>query len=213
MIYLRQRIEIEPVSVAFVGFESNIGWDLSHPLPPRSAAIDLALEVPPEIEVGWIEPIRGVAPRRARGLAVLSDDGESAAIAIRLDVRCTRKLSIRIRHAGRLKPNLPWRPFSAATLEKTNRQAARRQLEFQTRLTTIRAAYDIADSAGRDRLRAQRDATESAIESTQRLSEALAKFQTLVRRVREQVKLRVELSASWPEGPQSILRTTDAAVE
>ena len=211
-IYLRGRIEVEPVSVAFAGFESSIGWDLSHPLPPRSATINLAFELPKEIEVGWIEPIRDVAPRRARGLAVLTDgNGESAAIAIRLDVRCSRKLSIRIRHAGRLKPNLPWRPFSAATLDKTSRQAARRVLELQTRLAAIHAAYEIADSAGRDRLQPQRDATESAIESTQRQTEALAKFQTLVRRVREQVRLRVKLSASWPEGPQPVLRTAATA--
>ena len=217
LVYMRPKIESEPYRIPMNQPDLRPSWDIASPLPPRVARISLDFNLPAGtkdrkgIEVGWIEPIDSTSPRRTRALAVLAPtDGETVAVGLRFDIRCSRKLSSRIRLFGRIDPSTPWQQISTPILQRMADQVtaqATRLSQMSTRMSTI---YSNASSSGRRALRPQRDAIEAQSNRIVEISTRLAELQSLVNQIESEVQVRFRLWVQWGEDQQELLVMTES---
>ncbi len=117
MTYLRPQVEADPWTLSFDEFDFHPSWELSGGLPANVSRLAIDFELPDEVEQAWIAPFDPASPRRTTGVAVLSlRDRETVQIGIHFEVKCTTKLSCRMRIAGRLDPTFAWQTFTSAGL-------------------------------------------------------------------------------------------------
>ena len=204
--YLRPSMKAEPWSIRLDASDVRPTWDLRQPIPPRVSRLTVEFQLPDEIELGWIEPIDPEEIRRCRGLAVLTPkDHESVAVGMRLDVRCGRKLSCRMRFAARLDPAMPWQMVTGSSLvefaDRLSEQAAAVSRE-KTRLDTV---YQQAGSQGRQVLRIKQQRNDAQAERISETLERVAQLQTLISRLETDAALRFRITVQWPTNLQTIL--------
>lgn len=214
IVYLRPSVVADAVRLGLRSTDRSVGWDVGGGPPMRSATLEADMLLPETIDVGWVEPIDLSNPRRGEGLAVLSlADDETVAVAVRIDFRWTRRLSVQLRYAARLDPGLPWQTITAETLESARRSFADREVAIGARVAAIESAYERAGRRARRSIRPRRDAARHASES---IGAAVARMHTLDRlfsALEEAGRIDVRAGVSWPDGRQPVLTTRRGSEE
>lgn len=205
-VYLRPQIEADPWPIRLDQADVLPIWNLQYPMPPRAARIEVGFELPEQIEQAWIEPIESDALRRCRGIAVLTPrDGETVSLGVRFDIRCSKKLTCRIRYAGRLDPSLPWQPVSVEMLEQLAGQLADQAAAVSAESSRLDRVYQIADTAGRRILRVKRDRTDQLAEMVAATSERVVELQKLIAALESSGRVKLRVWVEWPETTQDLL--------
>lgn len=208
-LYLRPTVTAAPVAVRLDQSDVRPTWDLQRAIPAGAARIAIELELPEGIQMTWMERPEETSPRRTRGIAVLSaEDAETVALAIRLDVRCRRHLSLRLRYAARLDRSMPWQIVSADGLNRLRDQLDDRLAGLDIRKSRAAALYRLAGSTEKRVLKARRDRIERAVQSHRQLAERLAELQSLAASVKSGASIHVELSVAWPGDATQTIFTT-----
>ncbi len=207
-VYLRPTIQTDPLALRFDSPDQQPTWDLMHAIPPRGTSLHVEFVLPDGVEEGWIEPLDESAPRRIRALAVLTPtDGESVAIGVRLDIRCGRQLSVRIRYAARLDPSLPWQAFSRDSMLKSTDYLGKQAVLASQQLTQIEALYSLADSNERRLIRDSREAAKTRSENLKRIIQRLGELEKLANAIETDGHLAMTLTSQWPNESQVLLQT------
>ena len=212
-VFLRPKIVSSPYAISLDEPDARPSWDLLAPLPSRVTRISVDFDLPEAkserdgIEMGWIEPVDATSPRRTRGLAVFTPtDSETLSVGIRFDLRCTRKLSARVRVFGRLDSTMPWQLISRDVLENAADQVTARAAWLSQMSTQMATVYD---RAGTDERRALRpsDATRSSgsLERIVEISKRLAELDSFCRRIEADVRARIRVWVQWPDAEQDLL--------
>ncbi|TWT82563.1 hypothetical protein CA13_40260 [Planctomycetes bacterium CA13] len=204
--YLRQSVEADPWPMAFAQTDYRPTWELGGMIPPNVTRITVDFELPEDIEIGWIDPVDPASPRRAKALAVLTHrKQEFVQIAVRMNIRCTSKMSCEIRFAGRLDPSMPWQTFTEDGLAQLANQLIERSSVLNELHRRSEAIYDQASSSQRQNLRPQREQLKAQIKIAAEMSERLAVLQAGVAELQLEGKIRCELLVRWPDGDQAVL--------
>ncbi len=207
-VFLRPLIEADPWPIRVDKPDVMPTWDLRQPIPPRVARLSIDLDLPDDIEAGWIESVEPESLRRARGLAVLTPkDGESVSLGIRFDIRCSRKLSCRVRYAGRLDASMPWQVVSVPLLEQFANQLTQQAILVSKEATRLDSVYEIAGSSGRRILRVKQNRNDALAETIRTASQRVAQLQTLIATIEAAATLRVRVWVEWPDTEQTLLTT------
>ncbi|NND98752.1 MAG: hypothetical protein HKN47_15635 [Pirellulaceae bacterium] len=211
-VYLRPRVESEPWKIDLSQWDTRPTWDLQGPIPPRIARLAVDFDLPEEVEVGWIEPIEATSLRRTRGVAVLTlQDDDSVSLGIRLDVRCSRKLSIRVRYAARLDAQSPWQNVSRPMLDQLSDQVVLQQEITSRQIVQMNHVYASADTDRRRSLRPVRDALEARGKSLLLVAQRMSTLAQLIARVESEASLQLKVSVDWSDGEQILLETKSDA--
>ena len=208
VVYLRPTIEADPLPIDLRDADIRPTWDLLGPMPPRVTRLSIELQLPKEVEEGWLEPMDPASPRRSRGVAVLTPaEGESVALGIRFDLRGGRKLSCRIRYAARLDPEAAWQLVSRPLLEQWADQLASQSELIRQQLTRVAAIYSQADSGGRRALATGRDQLEARGKTIREISQRLTRLQALVAKLEAGGRMTLRVWVEWPDSQQTLLET------
>ena len=206
MVYLRPTIVADAWPLRIDRPDVMPTWNLGHPIPPKVSRIQVDFDLPEDIEVGWIEPIESDAIRRARGLAVLSpQDGETVSLGVRLDVRCSRKLTVRVRFAGRLDSSMPWQVVSGSLLEQFANQLTQQAMLVSNEKTRLSRVYELAGSSGRRILRVKQSRNDDRADMIRETSERVAQLQGLLASLAVEGFLRANVWVEWPDTRQELL--------
>ncbi len=206
LVYLRPSIEADPWPIRLDRADVRPTWDLRSPIPSRVSRLAVEFDLPDDVEVGWIEPIDPAAIRRGQAVALLTPgDGETVALGLRLDIRCGRKLSCRIRFAARLDPAMPWQVVSTSTLGQFDEQLTEQAEWLSRELARLSSVYERAGSDGRRILRVKQERTESQAERNRQLSKRVAELQTLISTLETGGAIRFQVTVGWPQDQQTIL--------
>jgi len=205
-IFLRPIIEANPWPMRFDVPDIMPTWNLRYPIPPRAARIAVVLEIPDELEQGWMEPIPPESLRRTRGVVVLTPkDGETVSLGVRFDIRCSRKLTCRIRFAGRLDPSMPWQIVSNSMLAQFADQLAQQAVVASNEASRLAAVYELAGTSGRRILRVKRDRNDAQADLIRTASQRVAELQTLMAALEAEGLLKIRIWVEWPEAQQNLL--------
>ena len=205
-IFLRSVIESDSWPIRLDTPDVMPTWNLVDPIPPRATRFSLQLQLPETIEEGWIEPIQSASVRRSRALAVLTPrQEESVALGLRFDIRCSRKLSCRIRYAGRLDPALPWQVLSIPLLEQFADQLTQQSILVSKESERLARVHEIAGPAGRRILRLKQDRNDQLAASIRMASQRVAQLQSLIAALESEGSVRIRLWVAWPDVEQDIL--------
>ncbi|TWU04268.1 hypothetical protein [Stieleria varia] len=198
--YLRPTVQAKPLQILFETPNTHPTWDLHASLPPRVSRLAIDVDTPEEIEYAWIKTHEPDAPQRTSGFLVFTPtDGETIALAVQMDLRCSRKLSCRIRLGCRLDSSMPWQLLSRPLLNQMADQVTVALQSLTNQRTQMDAAYDNATNAERRVLRVRRDPIDSAYEKTQIFAQRLQELRALMERVERDVRLRLNVTVLWPE--------------
>lgn len=197
------------VMLPFDENDRRLTWDLQLP-PPRGAQLGLELDLPSGIELGWVQPIDPKSLRRATGIAVISDqENEFVSLAYRLDIRCNRKLSVRIRSAARLDASMPWQWVTSSVVDQWLDQLTQRAVLLDRQAAFTASLYDRAGTNDRRDLRPRRDAINVAIEQTRELSERTVSLQTMMDRIAAEGRINLKLEIESAGTAQTIFETIE----
>jgi hypothetical protein len=209
-IFLRPLIEADPWPIRVDKPDVKPMWYLGYPIPPRAARISVEFDVPDEIEEAWIEPIEAESLRRTRGLAVLTPkDGETVSLGIRFDIRCTSKLTCRVRYAGRLDPSMPWQVVSVSLLQQFADQLAQQAVLINREASRLAAVYEMAGTSGRRILRIKRDRNDALGETISTAAQRVAELQALIAGLEAEGSLKIRVWVEWPSVQQTLLTMHD----
>ena len=211
-VFLRPKIVSDAYAISFEESDARPSWDLLSPLPPRVSRVSVDFDLPAAtnskdgIELGWIEPVESTSPRRTRGLAVLTPtDGETVAVGIRFDLRCSRKLSARVRAFGRLDSGTPWQLISHQVLRNAADEVTERAARLSQWSTQMASLYSRAGTDERRALRPRRDAIEQESSRMAEISNRLAELESLCRKIEAEVRVRIRVWVQWPDTEQELL--------
>lgn len=208
IVYLRPAVVAAPGRLGLRSADRSVDWELGGGPPARSAEVEADLSLPDTIDVGWVEPIDLTNPRRGEGLAVLSlADDETVAVAVRIDFRWTRRLSVQLRYAARLDAGLPWQTITAETFDSARRAVADRGIAIGARVAAIEAAYQRADSSGRRQIRPRRDAARRVADSIRVATTRMRTLDRLLSAIEASGRIDVRAGVSWPDDRQPVLTT------
>lgn len=209
-IYMRPAIETDPMRLRLAVRDANPSWDIGWPILPKVSRLEIGVQAPDDIEYAWIEPFDPKNARRGRAIAVVTPpDGESVAIAVQFNVRCSSKLSCRLRYAARLDPSQPWQPLTKSSLIQISNSILSQRNSMATRRQTFQQFYDSADTTQRRMMRRKRDDMERAAEQLDATFKRIDLLRSLATTIEDQVRVSLRLSVQWPDGQsQTILQTT-----
>jgi hypothetical protein len=213
-IYLRPSIEADAWKISFDRSDTRPTWDLGSILPPRVTRLATDLKVlggdqKNSIEFGWIEPVESTSPRRTRGLAIVTPpDGETVAVGLRFDIRCSRTLSCRVRTFGRLDPEAPWQLVSRPMLDRVADQLTTRATRLSHLSTQIETVYSKSDARQRRQLAPQRDAIKGQADRVQMIADRVAALWSLIGRIENEVEIQTRLWVQWPDETEQDLFAT-----
>ncbi|EMI57408.1 hypothetical protein [Rhodopirellula sallentina] len=206
LVYLRPQLDADAILLGLKKRDEKLKWNLAGPVDGAATRFNVTLHVPDDVAVEWIEPINETSPRKTRGIALLTlkESPEAAALAVRMDVRTTSSLSMRIRYGGRLDPSMPWQWTDAKTIRSTL-DAVTRQLQLaDEQLLMLDAAISRADKMRARRqeaaLEMQRDQIEDAVKGGTTMAKRLAELDQLVALLDADGKITSELNVHWPDG-------------
>ena len=209
VVYLRPHVTADPWPVRVGKSDEMPSWDLGHPIGQRGCRVSIAFDLPKEVEEAWIEPVESDSPRRTRAVAMVTpQDGETVALGIRLDVRCGRKLSCRVRYAGRLDPSMPWQVVSTAGLEQFASQLSAQAIVVRNEADRLDRVERLADAAGRRILQVKQERNDQRAESIAIALERVAELQSLIARLEAAATLRLRLWVEWPDREQVLFSMT-----
>ena len=206
-IYLRPQVESDPWAFDFQKTDVMPTWDLGGPVPPQVSNLEVKFQLPDDIEFGWIDPVEATEIRRGRGTAVINVAGEEeVAVAIRFDVRCTRKLAIRMRFAARLDPSMNWQIVSNPLLTQFSNQLAERASMINHESDRLAKVYRSLDQRDAKRyIRNKQDHVKDLSKQTETAAKRVAKLQTLMARLESEAKIGFRVWVDWPDGQQDLL--------
>jgi len=206
-IFLRPTIESDPWQFRFDRPDVMPTWNLEHLIPPRVSRLDVDFDLPDGIEFGWIEPVESSSLRRTHALAVITQEGEEdISLGVRLDIRCNRKLSCRIRFAARLDPLMNWQKVSTPLLEKFSSQLTDRANAVSNESTRLANVYSLLNRpASRRLIRAKQNRNKKLAEQVLTAAERLFILQTLIATLESQATISFRVWVDWPDTEQEIL--------
>ncbi|WP_157593987.1 hypothetical protein [Rubripirellula obstinata] len=210
--FLRPKVQAEPWSIRLDQPDMRPTWNLTAPIPPSVSRMSVEIDLPEELEMTWVEPIPIDSPRRARGLAIIKPlDSESVDLAIKFDVRCSRKLSCRLRYAARLDSSMPWQLVSRDSLELFANQLAGRAELVSREADRLQNVYDMAGSRGKRIIRIKQKYNDGLADSLRQYADRIAELQSLVASVESGAAIRFRVWVMWPSGQEQTLFTNTEA--
>ena len=213
-VYLRPSIETDPYSISLDPRRWRPSWLLGTPLLADVSRLEIDLSVPDSIDLAWHTPFDSARPHHGTAIAILTPtDGETVAIAVKLDIDCSRKLSCRMQFGGRLDPALPWIPLSRASFatEYASRTENLSKLVMQRGMFEQR--YRSASQMDRTMMRTDGLRMDAAIERSEAVLERLDLLGELAVKIEQNAKLHLHALVQWPDATQTLLRTTSQAPE
>ena len=225
-VYLRRPITGASYSPRFDQFDARPVWDVK--IAPRRGRSQVALRVtvPPPLELDWMDTQwpdeswstdagRGFDPAGGRAIAVITPGvEEESAMALRFDVRVGRRVSVRIRAAGRVATQNPWTLLSARGLDDAIAAQTRyamlvsREAERLDRVDPI--AYDIAGRLGKRIITEKIRRNDERIEQTRVVIERLQQLRGMMQSLQSGGGIGVTIHTEWPDARQLILETSAA---
>jgi len=206
-IFLRPTIESEPWQFQFDRSDVMPTWNLGHPILARVTRLAIDFDLPDDIEFGWIEPVEPSELRRTRALAVITPEGdEHISLGVRFDIRCTRKLSCRIRFAARLDPSMNWQIVSTPSLERFSDQLTNHANLVSKEATRLAKVYSVLNRTSSRRLiRAKQKHNKNLAEQVTTAAQRVAKLQTLIAALESEAAIGFRVWVEWPDTEQEIL--------
>ncbi|EMI43259.1 hypothetical protein [Rhodopirellula sp. SWK7] len=206
IIHLRSQLDAAPIPLNLQRRDEKLKWNLSGPIVAKSTRLSVSVDVPEDVAIEWIEEIDGGSPRSTRGIAILTlkDSPDASALVVRMDIRTSGSLSMRVRYGGRLGPTMPWQWTDAKTIRSTldavtaQLQAADEQLLMLD--TAISRAEKLRARRQEVSLEMQRDRIEEAVRGGTAMAKRLAELDQLVALLDADAKITSELNVHWPDG-------------
>ncbi|PAY21258.1 hypothetical protein CKO51_01380 [Rhodopirellula sp. SM50] len=211
-VYLRPSIEADPFPLSLDRRRWRPSWPLGASLPADVSRLEIELSVPDSVDLAWHTPFEPTRPHNGSAIAILTPtDGETVAIAVKLDINCSRKLSCRMQFGGRLDPSMNWVLLSRESLaaEKTVWQANHGKLVMQREM--FKQSYQSASQLDRRMMRPRGQRFDAQLEHSEAVLERLKQLGELADRIEQNVKLHLHAFVQWPDAPQTLLRTTGQA--
>ncbi len=204
-IYLRPVVQAKPFRLKLDRVDVNPTWNLRSPIG-RQTRLTVDFSLPEDVEFGWIEPVEADQLKRTRALAVLTSKGdEDVSLGIRFDIRCSRKLSFRMRYAGRLDSSMPWQTVSTSGVTMFADQLAYQAGLVSQEATRLQGVYDIAGSLGRRIIKAKQQRNDKLADDIRGVADRVASLQSLMAKVDAGGELNLRVHVEWPETTQPIL--------
>jgi len=163
----------------------------------------------PKLESDWSWKFYSIEPeslRRTQGVAVLTPtDAETVSLGIRFDLRTSRKLTCRIRFAGRLDPSMPWQVVSISMLERFANQLIDQAAMVSAEAARLDRVYDLAGTADRRILRVKRDRNDTLGEMIASTTQRVGELQKLIAQLEAEGALKIRIWVEWPTMQQDLL--------
>ena len=215
-LYLRSPIVADPWPFRFDEFDRQPVWELGAAPVPSVSSMDVEVDIPDRLQLGWIERPDSWALRGDRAIGVItSSDDEGVAIGLRLDVTAGRRLSVRIRTAARMSSADPWHALSHETVAAAEdvwaTQAQWASLEKQRLARVDEVAYEIGGSRGKRIIDAKQDRIEQYIDAVQRTLSDLQRLREMMAWLEADAVLRIQVQTHWSDEIQSIVTMTSAS--
>ena len=211
-IFMRPAIETDPIKLRLGIRDTHPSWDIGWPILPKVSRLEFEIKTPDDVEHAWVEAFDSTQPRRGRAIATITPvDGESVAVAVRLDVRCASKLSCHLRYAARLDPSQPWQPLTRPGLNQITNSLLSQRNSMVTKRQTFEQFYNNADSGQQRMMRRKRDELERTAEQLEATLKRLELLRSLVVMMEDRVHVSMRLFVQWPDGQQQTILTTASA--
>lgn len=211
-VYLRPSIETDPYPISLDPRRWRPSWPLGTSLPADVSRLDIELSVPDSVDLAWHTPFDSAHPHHGSAIAILTPtDGETIAIAVKLDIQCSRKLSCRMQLGGRLDPSLPWVSLSRETFAAENRSRTDNHGRLVMQRELFKQRYSSANQMERSVMRTGAQRLDAELERSQAVLERLTRLGELAGSIEQNVKLHLHAFVQWPDAPQTLLRTTSLA--
>lgn len=208
-VYLRPSIETDPYTLSLDPRRMRPSWKLDAPLLPEFSRLELDLNVPASIDLAWHTPFNSTRPSRGTAIAILTPpDGESVAIAVKIDVDCSRKLTCRTQYGYRLAPSMPWRPLTQAGFVAENQQMNRSRESLLLRRELLGDNYKRAGVMEQRLMRRSVDKLDADIEQMEWLCDQMRDLGELAMEMQNTVSLDMHLYVQWPDSKQTVLKTS-----
>ena len=205
-IYFRPLVQADPWMITLDKVDVRPTWDLRSPVPPRVSRLAVEIELPEGVDESWVEVIEPDKIRRGRGAVILvPTDGESVALAMRLDIKTGRKVSCRIRFAARLDSSQPWQLVSRPLLNQFADQVSYQLGLISREAQRLSGVHDIAGPRGKRIIRIKQKRNDSLADQVREIADRVAQLQALIADVESGATLRAKVWAEWPDGEQTIL--------
>ena len=205
-VYLRPEIEAAGWPIKLDDADVQPSWDLKGNISPRVTRVQVDCSLPDDVELGWIESLEPDDIRKGLAVAVLTPkDGESVSLGMRLDVRCNRKLMIRVRFAAKLHSKGQWQIVSRPLLADWQQRLTQQQTMVSNQLIQIESLYSKSGSDGRRMLRGQRDQLEENKKTLSQSIEVSTELEKLIALVENGARLNPKVWVEWPDGSQQVL--------
>ena len=208
-VYLRPVVRGDPYRFRFDDPDTRPTWMLGLPPDRMKSQLDLSLVLPSGFDYSWIEPLDVISVRGGRAIAVITDQAESAAIGLRMDVRVDRRLSIRLRFAGRLADHLPWSMLSHSHVDVATaawtRFAAAVSRESVRLKRVDEVAYDIGGRKGKRIIAEKIRVNDARAEDAATALTRLAELKTMMLIMEKQAMVTAKITTRWDGEVQTIL--------
>lgn len=209
-LYLRPSIETDAFLLSFSQKDCHPTWDLGGDILPKVTQLEMGLAAPDSIDVAWIQPFNPTRLNKGTAVAVLTPkDGETIAIKVILNVKCSRKLSCVINYWARLDPTFPWQEISRLGLEGRIQRVSEMLVSGEVNREWSKRQYEQADSITQKFLRSNRTKFKNSINTLKATHERLILLRNLLDQVESSVALELRLFVNWAELQQIILDVAD----
>lgn len=213
-IFLRPRLDAEPIRLGLAKRDVKLKWNLQSPITPNLTQLELDVVVPRDVDLRWIEPIDQASPRNTRAVALLKlKKAEETAIVVRFDIKTSQSFSLRTRFGARLHPAMPWQWTDAPSI-RSSLAAVTNQLEVADRqLLDLDVAITRAERMRARRqeyqLEEQRDRIDEAVKGWTIVAKRLAELDQLVAFMEAGAAVRPKLFVTWPDEEQVVFGIAD----
>ena len=205
-LYLRPQVTAEPWGIRLDAPDMRPTWDLGWTLSPGGGSMSVEMDLPEDIELSWVEPLDSTKFRKQVGVMILKPiDGESVALRVGLDVRCTRKLSCRIRYAGRLDSTMPWHGVSRELLDQYADQVAHYSERIRREAERLQSVYDVVGSRGRRIIRIKQKRNDALADQVRELARRVADLRGLIGSLEAEAHIRFHLAVQWASGEEQVV--------
>jgi hypothetical protein len=214
-VYLRGQFDADPIAMNLVSRDANLKWNLGGPLTISATRLIVGVTVPDDVSIEWLEPFTETGTLKSRGIAILTlkDSPEASALVLRIDVRTTSSLSMRLRYGGRLDPNMPWQWTDAKTIRSSLDSVTSQLQVADAQLLQLDAAISRAKRLRARRseiaMEMQRDAIDSAVREGTLIAKRVAELDQLVALLDAGGRVTASLQVQWPGGDQQVLLQMD----
>ncbi|QEF99904.1 hypothetical protein Mal15_39710 [Stieleria maiorica] len=208
IVYLRPSIETDAYPISMDPRELRPSWKLGGPLLPEVARLEIDLQVPDSIDLAWHTPLDPNHARDGTAIAILTPtDGETVAIAVKMEIDCSRTLSCRLQYGARLDSAMPWSSLSQASFAMENTALVRNRSKLLLQRDLFKQSYGAASTMERTMMRGRGERIDAELERLDATIDRMSMLGELAIRVHESVKLNLHAFVQWPDAAQTLLRT------